>query len=71
MTKTPDVIKYFLKAKTPEALQMLMLQKNIDTNTYYEYLIIHDGKIWYAWYESDADALLKDRVNELGKNNTR
>lgn len=58
-------IKRFLKAKNPEALEVLMLNNNIATNAYYNYDIVFANGVWFAWFEQDASELLKQRVKEI------
>ena len=43
-------IPQFVKAKTPQKLQELMLSKNIELQMEKRYTVVHDGKSWYAWY---------------------
>jgi len=50
--KNVDVIKFYLKAKSPEGLKLLMINNNISKNSYHDYAIIFAGGFWYAWYEA-------------------
>lgn len=61
--KTPNHIKYYLKAKTPEGLRVLMTNNSIKANTYYGYTIIYAEGFWYAWFEDTTD-------REMGKDDT-
>lgn len=63
MQKTVSHIKYFLKAKSPVALQHLMLKNSIRTKHYHDYRIVYADGFWFAWYEHTADDLIKDELN--------
>ena len=43
----------FLKAKTPEKLEEMMLTNNIRDNKVYTYQIMVSGNFFYAWYDYD------------------
>ena len=44
----------FIKAKTPEELELLMLQNNILNSKVYHYVSIQFvNGFWFAWYDSD------------------
>lgn len=63
MNKDINTIKAFLKARTAEELQELMLQNNIKTRAYHDYRIIYTGTNWYAWFESQVDDYIKDKLD--------
>jgi hypothetical protein len=69
MIKTVDNIKYFLKAKKADQLQVEILKNNLRHRCYFDYNIIYAEGYWYAWYEHTSDVLLgkglKD-ANESG-----
>lgn len=67
--KTVEDVKYFLRAKTVDGLQVLMVENNIKTQAYHDYQVFFDGKIWYAMYEGKADAVLLKMVNGRGSTN--
>lgn len=66
MTKKPTHIKDYLKAKSPEALKVLMLRNSLKTSCYHDYYIIHDGSNWFAWFEIDAEQSLEKEIQRLG-----
>jgi len=66
MIKTAAHVKFFLKAKKPEGLRMLMLNNNIKRKAYHDYKIVFAEGFWYAWYDTDAEELLKEEVDKLG-----
>jgi hypothetical protein len=68
MQKKPSHIKHYLKSKTPESLKRLMLDNNVKRQHYFDYVIIHDGQNWFAWYEWDTEALFTDK--DLDEDNT-
>lgn len=43
-------VRLFLKAKTADELVKLQLQNNIKHGITFQYDIMHDGKLFYAWY---------------------
>ena len=61
---SPISIPAFLKAQTPEQLQELMLQNNINKKAYHEYTIIYTGSNWYAWYDVPLDDVIRDKFND-------
>lgn len=63
--KTPDHIKYYLKASSPEALKILMFQNNVKTNMYYNYEIMFANGFWFAWYEATADKMLTEKYDTI------
>lgn len=65
MEKTPSIIKSYVKAKSPEALKLLMIKNNVDTNKYYAYSIVHDGTSWFAWFDFDASDLIEEETRRL------
>lgn len=65
MQKTLDDVKYFLKAKKPETLQVLMVENNIKTQAYHDYRIVFADGFWYAWFEGSATEFLKSEVNRI------
>lgn len=65
MEKTPSIIKSYVKAKSPEALKLMMIKNNIDTNSYYSYSIVHDGVNWFAWFDFDASSLIEKETQRL------
>jgi hypothetical protein len=71
MTKKPTHIKTFLKAKSPEALKIKMLETSLKMNCYHDYLIKHDGQFWFAWYEVDAESYLEKEVKRLADEELR
>ena len=66
--KTPNHIKYYLKARTAEGLRVLMTQNSINANTYYGYEIIYAEGFWYAWFEDTVDREMnKNDIIDSGK----
>ena len=65
MQKSLDDIKYFLKARKPETLQVLMAQNNIKTQAYHDYHIVYADGFWFAWYEGSANDLIKKEVERI------
>lgn len=51
MTISPDNVKHYLKAITPEGLKSLMIANNFKAGKYYRYDIIFANGFWFAWYE--------------------
>jgi len=64
--KNVDVIKFYLKAKSPEGLKLLMINNNITKASYHPYDIMFAGGFWYAWYEASSDNFIKEQVGNLG-----
>lgn len=56
-------IKAFLKSKTAEGLQNLMLENNLKRKCYHDYQIIFTGTNWYAWFEMPLDDVIMEKVN--------
>ena len=52
----------FLKAKTPEKLEQLMLTNNITNNKLYNYTIVVKGNYFYAWYDYDHSGKVRVKV---------
>jgi hypothetical protein len=67
LMKNEFQIKDFLKAKTPQALQKLMLLNSIDTASYHDYRIMFVAPYWYAWFEIDGEKLLSKEYNGIDK----
>lgn len=65
--KNLGYIKFFLKAKTPELLQEMMLQNNLKTSCYHDYKIMYVEKFWFAWYELDAQNLIEEKLKNDSK----
>jgi hypothetical protein len=65
MQKNEQWVSDYLSAKSPEALKLKMLSNNIKRATYHEYRIVHDGALWFAWYERPADEILMQEFNRL------
>ena len=65
MTKKPTHIKDYLKAKSPEALKVLMLRNSLKTSCYHDYYITHDGSNWFAWFEVDVEQSLEKEIQRL------
>lgn len=57
MNKKPSHVKHYLKSKSPESLKVKMLNNNIEKKCYFDYMIVHDGQNWFAWYEWDTEAI--------------
>ena len=70
MTKKPSHVKHYLKAKSPEILKALMLKNSIDRKCYFDYVIMHDGSNWFAWYEWDSENLI-EQVALLNENQSK
>lgn len=64
MNKTPENCKDYIKAKSAEALKILMIRNNLKTNSYHDYRIIFDGQNWYAWFEFNASDLIKKETEK-------
>lgn len=71
MQKNLDDVKYFLKAKKPESLQVLMIQNNIKTGKYHDYRIVFAEGFWFAWYEDSANDFLKKEVERVTNANRK
>lgn len=53
------VVPYFIKAKSPERLSLLMLQNNIENGTTFKYFDISFVKgYWFAWYYRELEESL-------------
>lgn len=63
LKKDINWIKTFLKAKTAEELQELMLQNNIKRKAYHDYQITFTGTNWYAWFEMPLDDVIMEKVS--------
>jgi hypothetical protein len=61
-----QAIKRHIKARTPRALEREMLLNNLRNNTFYQYEIIFDGKLWYAWFLKEQNVIdaMKEEVSE-------
>lgn len=57
-------VPLFVKAKKPEQLIVEMHRNNTKRGKQYDYKIVHDGKLWYAWYTADLLEELKAQRNE-------
>jgi len=64
--KNVDVIKFYLKAKSPEGLKSLMLTNNVKRSAYHSYDIMFVGGFWYAWFEASSEDFIKEQVGTLG-----
>lgn len=60
-----DKIKLFLKAKTPEALQILMLRNSTERSAYFDYKVMFVSGFWYAWFEGEASDFLTQEAKKL------
>ena len=60
-----QTIKLFLRTKTPEGLQLLMLDNNIVRGVHYNYDIVHANGLWYAWFLGDATKFITDEAKKL------
>jgi hypothetical protein len=58
MIKTVDNIKYFLKSRTPEQLQVEIFKNNLRYKCYFDYQIMFANGSWFAWYEYTSDILI-------------
>ena len=45
-----NLVKNFLRAKTPEGLRRLMRRQNVIDKVGHDYTEIWTGKEWIAWY---------------------
>ena len=63
MQKDINWVYAFLKAKTAEELQELMLNNNINKKAYHQYQIVYSGSNWYAWYETKLDEIVMEKLN--------
>lgn len=63
MQKDINYIYAFLKAKSADELQEMMLQNNISKKAYHQYQIVYSGSNWYAWYETKLDDLIVEKLN--------
>lgn len=57
--QTVDDVLFFLKAKSPQGLRVLMARNNIKKRTYHTYQIIFAEGFWYAWYEGSRSEELE------------
>jgi hypothetical protein len=55
------MIKRFLKARTPQLLELSMLKNNAERGAYHQYDIIFDGNNWFAWFLSDSRDLARPK----------
>jgi len=60
-----QTIKQFLKAKTVEGLQVLMLRNNIKRAAFFDYQIIFANGYWYAFFNGDANEYIAEQVGQL------
>lgn len=60
-----NTIKLFLKTKKPEALQVLMLNNNIEKDSFFDYHIVFADGFWFAWYNYEATKFIEDEVQRL------
>lgn len=67
MQKNPEWVCDYLKAKSPDALRLLMLANNMRRGAYHEYRVTHDGKDWFAWYETESSDLVKKQYEALNE----
>ena len=67
MTKKPSHVKHYVKAKSPEILKALMLKNSIEKKCYFDYVIVHDGSFWFAWFDWDSEEALitMAEINEI------
>ena len=65
MEKNSSVIKFFLKAKRPEGLRILMLQNNAKSGAYHDYRVMFAEGFWYAWYDGDSQELIREEERKL------
>lgn len=63
MQKDVNWVCAFLKAKTAEELQEMMLNNNISKRAYHQYQIVYSGSNWYAWYETKVDEVILEKLN--------
>lgn len=61
-------IKVFLRAKTPEELVDLQIERNLKDSAQYMYQIMvgPDG-LWYAWYEKDIRTEIRARKRKKAR----
>jgi hypothetical protein len=58
-------VKRFIKAKTPEKLVIEQFKNNMKTGAYHNYIILFDGKDWYAFFNASVKDLVKIKPEEL------